>query len=97
MEILDNLAHSYPLMRGGGALFILVGLGIIIGGIGGRRWMLPALIVGAALALITLVALSRDKADLRRAWIASALPVDRHGRGFCGRGHTRELRSIHHN
>lgn len=56
--ILNDMAHTYPLMRGGGVLFILVGLGVIIGGLVGRRWMLPALIVGFALAFIALVALS---------------------------------------
>ena len=40
MEIYNNLAQTYPLMRGGAVLFIIVGLGIVIGGIGGRGWML---------------------------------------------------------
>ena len=61
MGILNDIAHAYPLMRGGGVLFILVGLGVIIGGIGGRRWMLPALIVGAAVAIIALAVLSATK------------------------------------
>lgn len=55
------MAQTYPLMRGGGVLFILVGLGIVIGGIGGRRWILPALIVGAALAIIALAVLGATK------------------------------------
>jgi hypothetical protein len=58
MGIFNDMAHTFPLMRGGGVLFILVGLGVVIGGIGGRRWMLPALIVGFALAFIALFALS---------------------------------------
>ena len=61
MGIFHGMAQTYPLMRGGGVLFILVGLGIVIGGIGGRRWMLPALIVGAALAIIALAVLSATK------------------------------------
>ena len=61
MGILSDMAHAYPLMRGGGVLFILVGLGVIIGGIGGRHWMLPALIVGAALAVTALAVLSATK------------------------------------
>jgi hypothetical protein len=61
MEILNSLAHTYPLMRGGAVLFILVGLGIVVGGIGGRRWMLPSLIVGAILAVGTMAGLSITK------------------------------------
>ena len=61
MEILYSLAHTYPLMRGGAVLFILVGLGIVVGGIGGRRWMLPSLIVGAILAVATMAGLSITK------------------------------------
>jgi len=33
LEIFNNLAQTYPLMRGGAVLFIIVGLGIVIGGI----------------------------------------------------------------
>jgi len=61
MGILNDMAHTYPLMRGGGVLFILVGLGVAIGGLGGRRWMLPALIVGAALAFTALAVLSATR------------------------------------
>lgn len=61
MGIFEGMAHTYPLMRGGGVLFILVGLGIVIGGIGGRRWMLPGLIVGFALAIIALAVLGATK------------------------------------
>lgn len=61
MDIFNNMAHTYPLMRGGAVLFILVGLGIIIGGIGGRRWILPSLITGAILAITTMAALSATK------------------------------------
>lgn len=61
MGILNNMAQAYPLMRGGGVLFILVGLGVIIGGIGGRRWMLPTLIAGAAVAVTALAVLSATK------------------------------------
>jgi hypothetical protein len=61
MELFNGMAHIYPLMRGGAVLFILVGLGIVIGGIGGRRWMLPSLIVGAILAVATMAGLSITK------------------------------------
>jgi hypothetical protein len=61
MDILTNVAHTYPLMRGGAILFILVGLGIIVGGLGGRRWLLPSLITGAILAVGTMMILSITK------------------------------------
>lgn len=41
MGIFEGMAHTYPLMRGGGVFFILVGLGIVIGGIGACLLLLP--------------------------------------------------------
>ncbi|MFG1819707.1 hypothetical protein ACGFIF_38515 [Kribbella sp. NPDC049174] len=38
---LTGMARTFPLMRGGGALLVLVGLGLVVGGVGGRRWLLP--------------------------------------------------------
>lgn len=61
MDISATMALTYPLMRGGAVLFILVGLGIVIGGIGGRRWLLPALITGAALAITAMAVLSATR------------------------------------
>jgi hypothetical protein len=61
MEIFNGLAQTYPLMRGGAVLFIIVGLGIVVGGIGGRRWMLPSLVIGAVLAVTTMAVLSATK------------------------------------
>jgi hypothetical protein len=61
MESLNELAYAYPLMRGGAVLFMLVGLGIVVGGVSGRSWMLPSLIAGAALAIVSMVALSIGK------------------------------------
>jgi hypothetical protein len=61
MEWLAGLPQAYPLMRGGAVLFILVGLGIVVGGIGGRAWMLPSLIAGAVLAVLAMAALSISK------------------------------------
>lgn len=40
------MARTFPLMRGGGALLVLVGLGLVVGGLGGRHWFLPGLITG---------------------------------------------------
>ena len=48
------MATTFPLMRGGGVLLVLVGLGLVVGGIGGRRWLLPGLITGAALAVVAM-------------------------------------------
>ncbi|TWD82743.1 hypothetical protein FB561_3883 [Kribbella amoyensis] len=50
-----GMARTFPLMRGGGALLVLVGLGLVVGGIGGRRWLLPGLITGAALAVLVMM------------------------------------------
>lgn len=61
MAPLSAMAHQYPLMRGGAILFILVGLGIIVGGFGGRRWMLGWLIGGAVLAILVMASLSITK------------------------------------
>lgn len=52
---LTGMARTFPLMRGGGALLVLVGLGLVVGGIGGRRWLLPGLITGAALAVVVMM------------------------------------------
>ncbi|WBQ03290.1 DUF6609 family protein [Kribbella sp. CA-293567] len=51
----DGMARTFPLMRGGGALLVLVGLGLVVGGAAGRRWMLPGLISGAALAVLVMM------------------------------------------
>ncbi len=61
MDFLHSLPHTYPLMRGGAVLFILVGLGIVVGGFGKRRWMLGWLIAGAAAAVLTMATLSITK------------------------------------
>jgi hypothetical protein len=61
MEIFNGIAQTYPLMRGGAVLFILVGLGIVIGGIGGRRWLLPSLIISAVVAVTAMAVLSATK------------------------------------
>ncbi|NEA37004.1 DUF6609 family protein [Streptomyces sp. SID13031] len=58
MDVLTDfggMARTFPLMRGGGALLVLVGLGLVIGGAGGRRWLLPSLITGAALAVLVMM------------------------------------------
>jgi hypothetical protein len=51
----SGMGRRFPLIRGGGALLVLVGLGVIVGGAGGRNWLLPALITGAALAFLAMM------------------------------------------
>lgn len=52
MQFFADLAQNFPLMRGGGAFLISVGLGIVIGAFGSRRWRIGALIAGAALGVM---------------------------------------------
>lgn len=52
MEFFESLAQSFPLMRGGGAFLVAIGLGIIIGAPGTRRWRLTWLIAGAGTGVI---------------------------------------------
>jgi hypothetical protein len=52
MEIVTELAMTFPLMRGGGMFLVAIGAGIVVGGIGPRSWLTPSLISGAALGVI---------------------------------------------
>ena len=45
------LTESFPLMRGGGAFLIAVGLGILVGSFGSRKYRIVCLIAGAALGV----------------------------------------------
>lgn len=47
-----DLAEFFPLMRGGGAFLVAIGLGIIVGAFGSRRWRLVCLIAGAGLGVV---------------------------------------------
>lgn len=49
---LSTLAESFPLVRGGGAFLVAIGLGIVIGAPGTRRWRLAWLIAGAGLGVV---------------------------------------------
>ncbi|GAA2235921.1 hypothetical protein N1031_10530 [Herbiconiux moechotypicola] len=51
MAWLTDLHVLFPLMRGGGAFLVLIGLGIVVGAFGGRRWRTVCLIVGAGLGV----------------------------------------------
>jgi hypothetical protein len=50
-----GMARRFPLIRGGGQLLVLVGLGLVVGAAGGRSWLLPGLITGAALAVLAMM------------------------------------------
>ncbi|HWL01085.1 MAG TPA: DUF6609 family protein [Microbacteriaceae bacterium] len=52
MQLFADLAQSFPLMRGGGAFLVAVGLGIVVGAFGSRRWRIVALIVGAGVGVV---------------------------------------------
>ena len=45
--------NAYPMMRGAGLFVLLVGLGITIGGILGKKFVVPMLIVGGVLAILS--------------------------------------------
>ena len=52
MDIFTNMPELFPLMRGGGAFLVAIGLGILIGAFGGRKWRVIWLIAGAALGVL---------------------------------------------
>lgn len=53
MNALD-LAESFPLMRGGGAFLVAIGLGIAVGALGSRKWRLVWLIIGAGVGVLVM-------------------------------------------
>lgn len=46
------LAEIFPLMRGGGAFLVAIGIGIVVGSFGGRKWRTVLLIAGAAVGVL---------------------------------------------
>ena len=50
MDLFTNMPELFPLMRGGGAFLAVIGLGIVVGAFGGRRFRLVLLIIGAGSA-----------------------------------------------
>jgi hypothetical protein len=50
---LSQTSQPYPMMRGAGLFVLLVGLGITIGGILGKKYVLPTLIAGGVLAILS--------------------------------------------
>lgn len=49
-----DLALTFPLIRGGGAFLVCVGLGIVAGCIAGRKWLIHGLIAGAAVGVVVM-------------------------------------------
>jgi hypothetical protein len=54
---------AYPMMRGAGLFVLLVGLGITIGGILGKKYLVPVLIVGGVLAILSQIVRVRGLTD----------------------------------
>ncbi len=52
MDIFADMPDLFPLMRGGGAFLAAIGLGILVGSFGGRRWRTVWLIAGAAVGVV---------------------------------------------
>ncbi|QTX05554.1 DUF6609 family protein [Agromyces archimandritae] len=52
MDLFADMAEIFPLMRGGGGFLVAIGLGILVGTFGGRRWRIVWLIAGAALGIV---------------------------------------------
>ena len=61
MNPVPDLAEIFPLMRGGGAFLAAIGLGILIGSFGARRFRTVALIAGAALGVALMAVLGATK------------------------------------
>ena len=51
MDLFTNMPQLFPLMRGGGAFLALIGLGIVVGSLGSRKWRLVWLVIGAWLGI----------------------------------------------
>lgn len=61
MNEVVSLADIFPLMRGGGAFLALIGLGILVGSFGTRRFRTVSLIVGAGLGVAAMAVLGATK------------------------------------
>lgn len=61
MDLLGDQAQLFPLMRGGGAFLAAIGLGILVGAVGSRRWRTVLLIVGAATGVAAMAVLGATR------------------------------------
>jgi hypothetical protein len=61
VNLFTDLPEVFPLMRGGGAFLAAIGLGILIGSFGSRKFRTIALIAGAALGVALMAVLGATK------------------------------------
>ncbi len=61
MNLFTDMPEIFPLMRGGGAFLAAIGLGILIGSFGKRKFRTVALIAGAALGVAALAVTGATK------------------------------------
>jgi hypothetical protein len=61
VELTTELPITFPLMRGGGAFLATIGLGILVGAFGRRRWRTVSLIVGAGLGVAVMAVAGATK------------------------------------
>jgi len=54
MDLVTDMPEIFPLMRGGGAFLSSIGLGIVVGTPGRRRWRVVWLIAGAAVGILVM-------------------------------------------
>lgn len=52
VNIFTDMAELFPLIRGGGAFLVAIGLGILVGSFGSRKWRVVWLIAGAAVGVV---------------------------------------------
>ncbi|NTX39824.1 hypothetical protein HUA78_35845 [Myxococcus sp. CA033] len=52
MDLFTNMPELFPLMRGGGAFLVAIGLGILVGSFGRGRWPFGGLLAGAAIGIL---------------------------------------------
>ncbi|MBG6237685.1 hypothetical protein IWX78_000628 [Mycetocola sp. CAN_C7] len=52
MTLFTDMPELFPLMRGGGALLVAIGFGILVGSFRGRKWRVTWLIAGAAVGIL---------------------------------------------
>ena len=57
---LSQTLHPYPMMRGAGLFVLLVGLGITVGGLLGKKYVVPMLIAGGLLAILSQIIQVKD-------------------------------------
>src|ERR671928_699858 len=60
---LSPTLDAYPMMRGAGLFVLLVGLGVTIGGILGKKYLVPMLVAGGVLAILSQIVRVRGLTD----------------------------------